>query len=102
MATSSFVGYVGDPDCHDGRVLALEQRGGELRVRVRGYSEREFDVVFEGVQSVRERSAEGMMLYALSEWTADPPIRRFVFNNWDDDDDGYLEIEALSFAVLEA
>lgn len=101
MAESAFVGYVGDADFHDGSVLAVGHRGSELRVRVRGASGRVFAVDFGGVQSVRANCPEGMMLYALSELTVEPPLRRFTFTNWDEDGEAYLEIDALTFTVHE-
>jgi hypothetical protein len=35
-----------------------------------------------------------MLLYALSELRSTPPLRRFSFANWDDDDDAFLEVDA--------
>jgi hypothetical protein len=40
-----------------------------------------------------------MMLYALSELHAEPPLRRFSFANWDDADEAFLEIEAEGFSI---
>ena len=37
----------------------------------------------------------------LTELTADPPVRRFAFANWDDDDSAYLEVDAETIAVHE-
>jgi hypothetical protein len=101
MSGSPFVGYVGDADIHDGSVLAVEHRSSELRVRVRGASGRLLVVDFRGVHSVRANCPEGMMLYALSELTAEPPLRRFAFTNWDEDGEEYLEVDALTFEVHE-
>jgi hypothetical protein len=101
MAEASFVGYVGDPDFHDGSVLAVEHRGGTARVRVRGASGRAFVVDFGGVRAVRANQAEGMALYALSELGGQPPVRRFAFANWDDDSPAYLEVDAETVAVRE-
>jgi hypothetical protein len=35
-----------------------------------------------------------MMVYALTEMPATPPLRRFVFVNWDEEDDASLEVVA--------
>lgn len=43
-----------------------------------------------------------MLLYSLSELSAEPPYRRFVFANWNDEDDAALEIDATGFAVRSA
>ena len=34
------------------------------------------------------------MLYALIERRETPPGRRFVFGNWDEEDDAFLEVVA--------
>jgi len=101
MADSTFIGYVGDAAFHDGSVLTVEQHDDTTRVRVRGCSGKVFVVTFGGVRAVRAKRPEGMMLYALSEIRGEPPLRRFVFANWDDDDDASLEVDAENFAVRE-
>jgi hypothetical protein len=101
MAGSSFVGYVGDAEFHDGSVLAVEQRGGMVRVRVRGAGGGVFVVEFGGVRAMRAARPEGMLLYALSELSGEPPLRRFTFANWDDDSEAYLEVDAETIRVHE-
>jgi len=101
MSDSAFIGYVGPPDFHDGSVLTLERHDGTVRVRVRGCSGKAFVVTFGGVRAVRAKRPEGMMLYALGELRGEPPLRRFVFANWDDDSDASLEVDAENFAVHE-
>jgi hypothetical protein len=101
MAEASFVGYVGDADFHDGSVVAVEHQGSAVRVHVRGASGKLFAVDFGGVRAVRANQAEGMVLYALSELSGEPPLRRFAFANWDDDSPAYLEVEAETIAVRE-
>jgi hypothetical protein len=101
MAEASFVGYVGDADFHDGSVLAVEHQGSTARVRVRGASGKVFVVDFGGVRAVRANRAEGMVLYALSELSSEPPLRRFAFANCDEDSPAYLEVDAETLAVRE-
>lgn len=101
MSDASFVAYVGDPDFHDGSILAVEHQDDEFRVRVRGASGKVYVVTFNGVLAVRKNRPEGMLLYSLSEQRGDPPLRRFVFANWDDDSNSYLEIDATGFSMLE-
>ena len=101
MAGSAFVGYVGDADFHDGSILDVEQHGGTVRVRVRGASGLVFVVDFTEVRAVRANRPEGMALYALTELSSEPPLRRFAFANWDDGGDAYLEVEAETVAVRE-
>jgi hypothetical protein len=99
MSDSSFIAYVGDPDFHDGSILAVEGQDDVLRVRVRGYSGTVYVVTFKGVVAVRRNRAEGMLLYALCELRSEPPLRRFAFANWDDDSDARLGVDAADFAI---
>ena len=101
MSDPSFIAYVGDPDFHDGSILAVEQEDDVLRVRVRGASGKVFVVTFNGVLAVRKNRPEGMLLYSLSEQRGEPPLRRFVFANWDNDSKACLEIDSTGFSVLE-
>jgi len=99
MPDTPFVAYVGDPDFHDGSIVAVEHQGDVLRVRVRGASGKHYVVAFSGVIAVRKNRPEGMLLYALCEHRGELPLRRFVFGNWDDDSNAYLEVDAAGFAV---
>jgi hypothetical protein len=99
MARASFVGYVGDADFHDGSVLTVEHQGGTAHVRVRGASGQVFTVEFGGVRSVRANHPENMVLYALTELSGDPPLRRFAFANWDEESEAYLEVDAETIVV---
>jgi hypothetical protein len=99
MVDASFVAYVGEPDFHDGSIISVEQDNTTARVRVRGASGRVYVVAFDGVAALRANCPEGMMLYALSELHAEPPLRRFSFANWDDADEAFLEIEAEGFSI---
>jgi hypothetical protein len=42
-----------------------------------------------------------MLLYSLTELRTDPPLRKFVFANWHEDDDAALEIEATILNVYD-
>jgi hypothetical protein len=100
MGDTSFIGYVGEPDFHDGSVLTVERTNDSVRVRVRGASGKIFVAEFTGIRDVRSSRPEGMLLYALSEMCGQPPFRRFVFANSDDKDEAALEIDAEKFRVF--
>lgn len=87
--------FVGDPDFHDGQVVTVSRSGSHVQVEVRGASGRTYEVAFSGVESVTQVRPEGMLLYALTEMPSEPPLRRFVFANWDEEDEASLEVEAL-------
>jgi hypothetical protein len=88
-----FIGYVGDPEIHDGVITDFEHRGTKASVVVKAESGRILRIEFEGVVSVKSNKPEGMMLYSLSEMKH-PEHRLFIFTNWDEEDDSYLEIIA--------
>jgi hypothetical protein len=89
--------YVGHPDLHDGQVVTVSRRGSDVHVEVRGASGRIYEVAFSGVESLTQLRPEGMVLYALTEMPSEPPLRRFVFANWHEEDEACLEVEALDF-----
>ena len=99
--TSRFVRYVGPSDMHDARVVALEHRGERARVTIESYEARVFDLEFSGVTSVDAHQAIGMILYALVEVEASPPVRRFEFAPTDDESGARLAIEARDFTVVD-
>jgi len=101
MPTGEFIGYVGNPDFHDGTVISVWHERDAARVRLRGASGVIYVVLFAGVKVVRATHPENMMIYSISEIGAQLPLRRFVFVNWDEDDDSTLEIEAEDFNVIE-
>lgn len=99
-----FVSYRGDPGLHDGRVVTVDHHGEVACVVVaadEGRGER-LEVRFRGVESLYQRRPEGMLLYALAEMQAAPPLRRFVFVNEDEGDDARLEVLALDFDCVAA
>jgi hypothetical protein len=99
MGNGEFLGYVGDPDIHDGRIAAVQQMGHVAYVTIDAACGRRFTLEFQGVESLNSNRAEGMTLYALGEMDGCPPLRRFVFSNWNEDDDASLEIIAREIAV---
>jgi hypothetical protein len=99
MSDSSFVAYRGNADFHDGTILDVHQEGSFSRVRVRGASKKVYIVEFSGVRSVDASRPGGMLLYSLSELVGEPPLRRFVFVNWDGEDAAALAIDAHEFVV---
>lgn len=94
MIDSDFIGYVLEPDVHDGVILEVRGSSDPVRVLVRTQDDRLHAIEFHGVRSVRAHQPEGMMLYSLSEMAADPPLRRFVFTDWDESGERFLEVTA--------
>ncbi|HYT17173.1 MAG TPA: hypothetical protein VEO18_02870 [Thermoplasmata archaeon] len=99
MASGDFVGYVGPPDIHDGRIMRVERDGDHFWVDVKVESGEMLIFEFLGVTAIRSNRPEGMLLYSLSEMRSQAPLRRFVFTNWDTRDDAFLEVVARDFFV---
>jgi hypothetical protein len=99
-------GYVGNPDFHDGQILARPHVGDRVEVTVKGYSGKQYIVRFEGVALVESESPEGMTLYALGEGEPDEKsLQQYHFiNEFVDDPEGeksqsYLRIVAKGFTL---
>jgi hypothetical protein len=95
---AQFIAYVGDPQIHDGVITDFEHQGAKASVTIKAQSGRILKIEFDGVISVKSNKPKGMMLYSLSEMRH-PEHRLFVFTNWEEEDDAYLEIIADSFKV---
>jgi len=88
MSEQTFIGYIQEPDVHDGVIIRARYKSGFLRslfdkrvvlVVVLTYDERLFVIEFGRVRSASITNVEGMRLYSLSEMYATPPFRKFVF-----------------------
>ena len=99
MSETEFVAYVGIADIHDGTILRVSAEGKTAEVVIEGYSGREHAILFDGVDQVEMNEPEGMLLYSLSEMRAEPPLRKFVFTNNDEDDQKSLSVVALDFRI---
>lgn len=99
MSSSEFVAYVGAADFHDGEILRVSSTHEHTNVRVRGYSGLEYEIQFDGVQTLETFEPEGMELYALVEMGTQSPLRRFDFANNNEDDHKFLSIVGTEFRV---
>jgi hypothetical protein len=98
----AFVNFVGDPDIHDGTIEAVEASGDLASVTITGGSGKRLHLQFFGVHEVLDHCSVGMRLYGLVEMTSEQPWRRFLFANWDEEDDASLEIICRDFGSKEA
>jgi hypothetical protein len=98
-----FVGVVDGPVIHDSQILSVSEQDDSISVILRRRSHRgqkvgraspRIRVHFESVKDISARSEVGMIICSLAEMRGEAPWRRFVFTNWDDDDDAYLAILA--------
>ena len=102
MLEPSFVGYLARDEFEDASIADVGEVADIVRVRIRDVGGKTFVAIFEGVCAVRANEPVGMMPYAIGEWSGEPPFRRFVFLNWDDNSDGFLHIDARTASFREA
>jgi hypothetical protein len=95
---AQFISYVGDPEIHDGIITEFDYQGTKVSVVVKAESGRTLKIEFEGVISVKSNKPKGMVLYSLSE-LQHPEHRLFIFTNWDEENDSFLEILADRFKI---
>jgi hypothetical protein len=98
--TDDFIAYRGGPRIHDGSIVSVEHLGDQLLVVVESDGgDGRISLDFGGVTTLIQHRAVGMTLYALAEMQAPEPFRRFVFVNWDEEnDDARLELVCRTFA----
>jgi hypothetical protein len=81
IMTEKFIAYLGEADFHDGFVERIVTQDDTLRVTLKADSGRHYQVVFSKASSILAERPEGMMLYAVSEVSCAPPLRKFIFLN---------------------
>src|ERR1043165_6340073 len=92
LTTGGFVGYIGPPEIHDGTIYRVYSDDQSLTVVVIDANEQEIRFHFVEVDAIDTVEPDGMFLYGLLEMEHEPPFRRFVFVNWDDEDTRRLEV----------
>jgi hypothetical protein len=96
-----FSTYVGPKEIHDATLLRSVQEDGKVTIYLQSVDGHAFALEFLDVASIHALSPEGMVLYALAEVKTRLPLRRFVFVNWDEEDEAALEIVAIDLRVKE-
>jgi hypothetical protein len=96
-----FIQYIGDYRVHDGVIEDIFENNQSIEVVLRSIDQELLKVIFKDVKEVRQNKAKGMMLYSVSEMSEEQPFRQFVFTNWDDYGDAYLEVVAKSYEMQE-
>jgi hypothetical protein len=94
-----FIGYIGDYRIHDSKIGEVESFGDTIQVSLITEDKETVKVKFVEVKSVVSNRPEGMILYSISEMEEQLPFRKFVFANWDEEDDAYLEIVAKDLLI---
>jgi hypothetical protein len=70
-----------------------------VEVLIRSANLELFKVIFYDVNDVKTNKTKDMMIYSITEIRGEEPLRNFVFVNWDEQDDAYLEIIAKSYTI---
>lgn len=99
MNNEKFIGYIGDDRIHDSKIKAVELDEDNIQVSLVSEDNEIIRVEFVEVKSVKSNNAEGMILYSISEMEEQLPFRKFIFVNWDEEDDSSLEIVAQDYII---
>lgn len=100
MIEKKFIQYIGDYRVHDGVIEDINENSKEFEVVLRSIEQEIIKVQFKDIKEVRQNKAIGMMLYSISEMSEENPYRLFVFTNWDDYGDAFLEVVARSYEIF--
>src|SRR5829696_3702081 len=110
MSEQTFIGYIQEPDVHDGVIIRARYKSGFLRslfdkrvvlVVVLTYDDRLFVIEFGRVRSASITNVEGMRLYSLSEMYATPPFRKFVFVDSEEKSNRNFEVVSREISSVE-
>jgi len=101
MNNGQFIQYIGNYRVHDGVIKKILQENDKVKVIMESMDKEEISIEFYGVKSIKSFNAEGMMLYSISEMKTDAPFREFIFTNWDDDGDEFLDIIAKEYNYID-
>ena len=101
MNSDVFVQYLNNDDVHDGSVRRVIEEADRTQVLVDTVDGRVVVFEFTGVRDLNQNRPEGTVLYSFTELRESLPLRRFCFTNWDEEDDAYLEITALTMTKRE-
>jgi len=100
VSASEFVAYVDPADIHDSTVESVARHGSNVRVDLRTLDAQPLSLTFRSVASLSSQRPEGMFVYALAELVSPtPPLRRFAFQNSDEESASTLELLAADFSV---
>lgn len=94
MDNENFIGYIGNHRIHDSKIKAIESDKDNIQVSLISEDKEIIIVKFMEVKSAKSNKPEGMILYSISEMEEELPFRKFVFVNWDEEDNSSLEIVA--------
>jgi hypothetical protein len=100
MNNENFIGYIGDYRIHDGRVQSIKSDKDNIQVSLITEDKNIVKVTFIEAKLVKSNNAEDMIVYSISEMEEQLPFRKFVFVNWDEEDDSSLEIVARDCIIL--
>ncbi|OPH47018.1 hypothetical protein BC351_40490 [Paenibacillus ferrarius] len=89
-----FLGFIGDYRIHDSKIEGILWENTNLTVALRSYEGEVVVFKFYGVQTINSNRPIGMMLNSVSEMKKNEPFRKFLFANWDEDDNASFEIVA--------
>jgi hypothetical protein len=100
MQEGSFVRFIGDYRLHDSRIKEIKSTEDIVQVSIISEGNEIITVKFVGVKSINANRPEGMIIYSISEMVWQSPYRKFVFANWNEEDDASIEIVAKDCIII--
>lgn len=94
-----FIEHIGDYRIHDARILCFKRNDQCVEVSLKSIDDEPFIVNFYGVKEINSYKCEKMIIYSIAEFREENDTRRFVFVNWDEEDDSKLEIVAADYKI---
>lgn len=92
MKDKNIIQHIGDYRVHDAVIKKIIHQKQTIEVVLKSVDKEFIRFVFHHVQRIKEKQAEGMILYSAIEMREEEPFRHFVFVNWDKSDNPRLEI----------
>lgn len=94
MNDRNIIQHIGDYRVHDAIIKKIIHQKQTIEVLLNSVDKELIKFAFHDVQRIKEKQAEGMILYSAVEIRAEESFRHFVFVNWDESDNACLEIVA--------
>jgi hypothetical protein len=100
MFEDDFIGYVGDENVHDSRILKIEQTEKRVVMTLLDINEFTYKMTFKDVYKIKSSNPYDIDIWGLAEMKSKyPDYRYFVFLNNHEKPDDYLEIYAKNFDI---
>jgi len=92
--------YIGSPEIHDGKIISLIKENDNLVVNIQSYEGKNFVIKFINIKEIKSNNPENMVLYGLVKENFKENLKKYIFSNWDEDGNQFLEIIAEGYETM--